>query len=340
MGYVIDAEGLDGALEKLRDEYVVYAPKVFEGGHAFSDLPLIRYGPISGIKEVVFDKKSAFSFKEALLSISQTLFFFTEDRVTEADPPEKGAIVFLRACDLNAVRRLDELYLYNGAPDYYYQRARERIRFVLMGCTEAFDSCFCVDMESNRAEGYDFSVEKDGDNYRIDNRRGEWGALFSANALGIAEVSPSFVTETRTRVALPETVPHDAASLPLWDEYDGRCVNCGRCNFVCPTCTCFTMQDLFYSDNGRAGERRRVWASCMVDGFSDVAGGGSYRQKNGQRIRYKAFHKIGDFKERFGYHMCVGCGRCDDVCPEYISFSATINKLSEALKGQPAGEVK
>ena len=58
-----------------------------------------------------------------------------------------------------------------------------------------------------------------------------------------------------------------------------------RHDCFCPTCTCFTMQDLFYSENGKVGERRRIWASCMVDGFTDVAGGGSYRKKNGERIR-------------------------------------------------------
>ena len=30
--------------------------------------------------------------------------------------------------------------------------------------------------------------------------------------------------------------------------------------------------------------------------------------------------------------MCVGCGRCDDVCPEYISFSHCLNRLSDAMK--------
>jgi anaerobic sulfite reductase subunit A len=92
------------------------------------------------------------------------------------------------------------------------------------------------------------------------------------------------------------------------------------------------MQDMFYTDNGSAGERRRVWASCMVDGYSDVAGGGSYRKKNGERMRFKALHKIYDHTKRFGRPMCTGCGRCDDVCPEYISFSGLINKLNAALE--------
>jgi anaerobic sulfite reductase subunit A len=92
------------------------------------------------------------------------------------------------------------------------------------------------------------------------------------------------------------------------------------------------MQDLFYSENGKAGERRRVLASCMVDGFTDVAGGGSYRKKNGDRMRFKVMHKVYDYKKREGYHMCVGCGRCDDICPEYISFSNIINKLEDGMK--------
>ena len=115
----------------------------------------------------------------------------------------------------------------------------------------------------------------------------------------------------------------------MWQEYGSRCIGCGRCNFVCPTCTCFTMQDIFYKDNPKAGERRRVWASCQVDGYSDIAGGHSFRQNQGERMRFKVLHKISDYKKRFGYHMCVGCGRCENVCPEYISYIACLQKLKE-----------
>ena len=146
------------------------------------------------------------------------------------------------------------------------------------------------------------------------------------------DVEVPFVSENQTHVHIPENLSIDVAKSSMWEEYNGRCINCGRCNFVCPTCTCFTMQDLFYTENGRVGERRRVWASCMVDGYTDVAGGGSYRKKNGERMRFKVLHKVLDYKQRNGYHMCVGCGRCDDVCPEYISFSNCINKLEQAMK--------
>ena len=87
---------------------------------------------------------------------------------------------------------------------------------------------------------------------------------------------------------------------------------------------------------GKVGERRRVGASCMVDGYTNVAGGGQYRRSKGERMRFKVLHKIYDFKKRFGYQMCVGCGRCDMICPEYISFSACINKVNQAVQEEAA----
>jgi hypothetical protein len=63
-----------------------------------------------------------------------------------------------------------------------------------------------------------------------------------------------------------------------------------------------------------------------------VAGGGQYRKTQGERMRFKTLHKIRDFRKRFGYDMCVGCGRCDDICGEYISFSNIINKVAAAVE--------
>ena len=63
-----------------------------------------------------------------------------------------------------------------------------------------------------------------------------------------------------------------------------------------------------------------------------MAGGHSFRGNKGQRMSFKVMHKVYDYKKRFGYHMCVGCGRCDDICPEYISFSSCINKLADAME--------
>ena len=141
----------------------------------------------------------------------------------------------------------------------------------------------------------------------------------------------AFCLENEVKVNIPENLEAKVMKSTMWEEYSQRCIGCGRCNFVCPTCTCFTMQDIFYKDNKKAGERRRVWASCLVDGYTSMAGGHEFRKDKGQRMRFKVLHKVYNYKKKWGYNMCVGCGRCDDVCPEYISFARIINKLQNAM---------
>lgn len=332
MGFSIQEAALNQLLARWQMEYTVYAPRVYRGGGRFSDTDCIRYGEISTAADIVFDRKSDYSFKEILTPVSQTLFFFTEGETKEADPPAKGAIVFLRSCDLHALRRLDAMYLSNGPADFYYGRLRDRLKIVLMGCSRSFESCFCVSMGTNVSTAYDMSIDRQPDGtYLIDCKDEAWAQCLAQAGGSQQEVVPAHVTENAVTVSIPDNLTAEVAKSAMWQEYDSRCIACGRCNFVCPTCTCFTMQDLYYSENGRAGERRRVWASCMVDGFTDVAGGGSYRQKNGQRMRFKVLHKVLDFRQRHGFQMCVGFGRCDDICPEYISFSHCINKLGDAM---------
>lgn len=333
MGFQLNQKAMQNILEKWQEQYLIYGPKRMAGEGMYSDTDIVRYGQIENIEEIEWEKKSDYSFKEVLLPISQTLFYFTEDSVKEADPEHrKKAIIFLRSCDMHAVKRLDEIYLNNGFEDYYYKRLREEVKFVVMGCRESFENCFCVSMGTNQPDEYDLALEKRDGIYYAVSRWEEINGLLKKHSEQEVDVEEAFVKENEISVSVPKNLSLDVMKSGMWEEYDSRCINCGRCNFVCPTCTCFTMQDIYYTDNGKAGERRRVHASCMVDGYTDVAGGGSYRSKNGERMRFKVLHKVYDYKKRNGYHMCVGCGRCDDVCPEYISFSHCVNKLEDAVK--------
>lgn len=344
MGFCLTEDGFNQVFKAWAGECRVFAPTRVAGGGLFSDNDRIRYAPVDTVQEIVFDEKASYSFKEALTPPSQTLFHFTDDAdpeaaVRETFAPATPTIVFLRACDLHAVRRLDAIYLQNGPEDVYYRRMRDKMRFVLLPCEQSFEHCFCVDMGTNRAENYDASIIRRDGKYIVDCRCDAWSALFASFSEGEADGTPPYVKENKVHASIPEGLSLDVMRSTQWDEYDSRCIACGRCNFVCPTCTCFSMQDFFYTDNGRLGERRRVWASCMVDGFTNVAGGGEYRSRNGQRMRFKALHKVYDFNKRFGFQMCVGCGRCDAVCPEYISFSHCINKL-ESMVGEVSGNAE
>ena len=332
MGFQISSKDMNLFFNEIKNDYDIYAPTIYEDGGRFSDTDCIRYGKINKFEEIEFEKKSEFSFKEVILPIVQTLFYFTEESVKEAEGRKKGAVIFLRSCDLNAVKRIDEIYLNNSCEDYYYKRLRDNVKFILIGCSNSFENCFCVDMNTNRATDYSLAINWSKDRLFIDCKDENWKLFFEKNSISQLEVTPNYVTENKIKVNIPEDLTTEVAKSSIWNQYDSRCIACGRCNFVCPTCTCFTMQDIFYRDNGRVGERKRVWASCMVNGYTDVAGGGSYRKQNGQRMRFKVLHKVLDFKQRFGYHMCVGCGRCDDICPEYISFSNAVNNLEKAME--------
>lgn len=330
MGYQIDKATMQSLFSDLLENHFIYAPKRFIGGGTFTDVDCIRYDKISAFDEIEFNEKSDYSFKEVLLPISETLFYFTETVMKESDPPPKDAIVFLRSCDLHGLKRLDTIYLENGAVDPYYKRLRDHTHFILIGCENTFENCFCVSMGSNKSDDYDAYIKVTEDAVFIDNH---WDLL--NKALEDAQtlfVVPDAVSTNNITVEIPELIPPSTFDAPLWDDYADRCIACGRCNFVCPTCTCFTMQDIFYADNGKAGERRRVWASCQVDGFTDMAGGHAFRENKGQRMRFKVMHKISDYQKRFGTQMCIGCGRCDDICPEYISFSNSINKVNSLVK--------
>jgi len=318
-------------MEEWSKKYDIYAPALFEGSGPFSDTDQVRYAKVTSLEEIVFDKKSNYPFKEAILPITQVLFYFTEDEVREAAPRGRDAVIFLRSCDFNALRSLDAIYIRNVIEDHYYKGVRERAKFVVMGCESSFDNCFCVDMETNTCSGYDAYIHLEADSVTLDIVNPELADSFSFESGENAQITPKFVTATTTRVNIPGNLDASVAGSDMWDEYHTRCTSCGRCNFVCPTCTCFSMQDVSYTDNGKCGERRRVWASCQVDGFTDMAGGHSFRANKGQRTRYRVLHKVYDFKKRNGYHMCVGCGRCSDACQEYISFSACVNKLEKAM---------
>lgn len=332
MGLRLTKDNFDKMLNCLKDEYKIYAPKVMVGKGRFSDTNMTRYGEINSIDDIEFNEKSSFSYKEVLLPITQTLFFFTEDKFSEASVEEKKLLIFLRSCDMHSLRRIDDIYLRNGFEDPYYKKLREKAKFIVMGCENSFENCFCVSMGTNKTDEYSAYIGLKDEEVVLDIKDKELKELFSEVQSSEEEVIPKFVEENETKVNIPDGMNLNLIKSKVWDEYSARCIACGRCNFVCPTCTCFTMQDIFYKDNENAGERRRVWASCQVDGYTDMAGGHSFRKSHGDRMRFKVMHKVYDYKKRWGYHMCVGCGRCDDICPEYISFSECVNKLEDAIE--------
>jgi len=337
MSYILSSEKADALFSELKKQYRIYAPKRFKAQGRFSDTDIIRYAEVSSLEEIVFDEKSDYPAKEVISPIQQALFFFTEDEYRTSKGNTKPILLFARPCDINAQHVQAKIYAGNGGfVDMYYERMRELVKFVLVECPNSDDTCFCVSMGSNKTDDYAMAIRVEAGGSVKFKVCDEKLMPFFSN-VPTAEFEPMFVEENETKVTLPDIsnkeILNKLKEHPMWKEYNGRCISCGACTIACSTCTCFTAKDIAYGDNPEVGERRRVTASCQIDGFSTVAGGASYRKTAGDNMRFKMLHKFHDYKARFGdSHMCVGCGRCIHRCPEFISVTNTLNKMCGAVE--------
>lgn len=336
MGYNLSFQEVNTLFEDLKKEYKIYAPKRFKKQGRYSDTDIIKYDEISTVEEIEFKEKSHYPVKEVITPITQTLYYFTEDEFRESSiGHNKKILIFARPCDINAQRRQDMIYLHNGNfEDTFYKRIRERVKFICIECVDGFDTCFCVSMNSNKTDDYSLAVRFNDSSLLFDVKDKEFSKFF--NDKTEEEFELKFIEENQAKVTIPEINDKEILiklkNHPMWDEYNKRCLGCGSCTIACSTCSCYTTRDIVYDSLGKIGERRRVQASCHIDGFDEMAGGHNFRTTKADKMRYKVLHKIHDYKAQFGdEHMCVGCGRCTDRCPEHISITATINKVNNAV---------
>lgn len=337
MSYKLKLQEVNELFNELKKEYIIYAPKRFEKQGRYSDTDIIKYDEINSVEEIVFKEKSTYPAKEVITPISQTLYYFIENEFRESTMKSKKKIlIFARPCDINAQKRQDNIYLKNGNfEDIFYKRVRDKVKFICMECTEGWDTCFCVSMNSNTVDDYSLAVRFNDDNLLFNVKDDSFSKYFEDKKKDEFELQ--FIKENKIKVEIPEIdnieILNKLKTHEMWEEYNKRCIQCGSCTIACSTCTCFTTTDIVHDAESNIGERKRIQASCHVDGFDEMAGGHVFRKTAGDKMRYKVMHKIHDYKAEFGNeHMCVGCGRCTDRCPENISITATINKVSKAVK--------
>ncbi len=341
MGYTLNRQQADALLAALSKDYTVYAPKRFLNQGRYSATDVIRYAEVERFEDIVWQTKSDYPAKEVLTPIQQALFYFTEDEYRESKGPKKPILILARPCDINAQHIQAKIYAGNGGyTDLYYERVREMVKFAMMECCGGDDTCFCVSMGTNKTSDYSLAFKFSDDGVQVQVTDNAFASYFGD--LPQTDYTPSFVEENELKVTVPDLSDKEVRkalkSHPMWQEFNSRCISCGACTVACSTCTCFTTRDVIYGDNPEVGERRRVTSSCQIAGFDQMAGQREFRSTAADRMRYKVLHKFHDYKARFGdSHMCVGCGRCTHRCPELISISATVNKVSAAVNEIKAG---
>jgi len=270
-------------------------------------------------------------------------------------PTRKFAFIGVRACEIHAIAIQDRVLLAGPYRDVPYETRRRDAFIVAVNCGTPAATCFCVSMNTGpKAEsGFDLALTEllgEGRHDFLVEVGSEAGrALLDQlphRAVSDPDLSAAEAVIARARGAMGRTLNTDGIkellqgnlNHPRWDEVAERCLTCGNCTMVCPTCFCTTVED--HSDlTGSTAERVRKWDSCFTLDFSYIHGG-SVRQTGGARYRQWMTHKLANWIDQFDSSGCVGCGRCITWCPVGIDITeeaAAIRATPQAIKGEQHG---
>ena len=291
--------------------------------------------------------------KKYLMPPRETLFGFStaQNRIEEPKIEAVPRVLFgLHACDINAINRLDEVFLDSEFPDPYYAAQRAATLIVGISCMPD-EHCFCTLWGTDEANrGYDLFLHDIGDRYLV-NILSVQAAETLARTTHAREAHPEDSAAFQRRqdefkAAFPE-MPDDSG-LPmlmdayyedtLWDELGARCLSCGACSSVCPTCHCFDIIDVL-GPGGDSGTRVRTWDSCCSPDFEVVAGGYNFEATAASRVRHRFYHKFLGYLNRHGEILCTGCGRCEVACKAHINPRAVIDGLQSQAVAARASKV-
>jgi len=321
-------EHLPGFLEALKAWGTLYAPvERAPGVFALEAIDDVTRARPDALRTIVPFKKLLLKPCFAMLESGGN----GSEAGSECRENDLGRTVFFGAhpCDVHALRILDLLYL-SDYVDSYYRRNRENLVVVGYGCTPD-DKCFCESLGTSSCdEGFDLFLTLLDGRYLVTVNTARGDDIVEAHS---SLFQPATRQDTREylerHVQRKEafTLSLDVTDLPyilelkkddpVWDELGKKCLCCGSCSMVCPTCSCFNVMD----EVPTGGEPRRVrcWDACLYRDYALVAGGHNFRADRADRVRNRYYHKQEAFVREFGMPSCVGCGRCIENCPTGIN---------------------
>jgi sulfhydrogenase subunit beta (sulfur reductase) len=268
-----------------------------------------------------------------------------ELRIEPTYEEKKRAIFGIRSCDVAGIDHLDRFFMGGAFKDIYYEKFRKNLFLVNLVCSDPDldidDDCFCMCADTGPAarDHFDLQLMDLGPEFLVLAGTPAGEALF-ADPL-FKKATPEHVTRRRQRLAelrksFKLSVSWYAAAIryitlgrvsdETWETIGNRCLECGGCTYVCPTCNCFTVTDR--KVGGGEVERLRLWDSCALGGFTRMAGGHNPRRAVHDRRNRRFFRKLAHyFIQRELSVACVGCGRCVNVCHGNVGMPAVVEIL-------------
>ena len=322
-------------LNRLTDTYRVFAPVFQDGNLVFSEV-------VSG-KQISWDcRNTKRTPKELFFPQSEALFRFRNGEVIEEEPDEGARVIFgMRPCDAKSMSLLDGVFDSEAFKDPYFVGRRNRTTIISVACVKPQTTCFCTSVGGSPAskEGADVLLFDLEESYLVEILTEKGRKLIEDLGALLTDAQETDLEERDELVeaaiaGMKSDVPiHGLKERldgmfedPLWDQIHLKCLGCGVCTYLCPTCHCFDIIDEAVDSKGR---RVRSWDSCMYPLFTLQAAGLNPRLSNKERIRQRMMHKFNYSVENYGHALCVGCGRCVRYCPVNLDIRQVIELITK-----------
>ncbi len=280
--------------------------------------------------------------KDSILPIMEKMFSFARDKDgynIEATPPDsKKQLIFgIRPCDARAMNILDMTFK-DTYQDTYYSSRRQNTFLVGLVCTNPYDSCFCTTLggsPSNTA-GVDIIFTDIGDNFIVEAITEAGKELLSKTNSLVQATEDELTRAEKSKEAAYQKVTRSIDTKGIdkrllasfdnqeyWQKVAAKCISCGICTLLCPTCYCFDINDEM---SDKRGARFRSLDSCAFSIYTKMPMENP-RAEKWRRVRNRVCHKYEFYPALFNTIACTGCGRCIRLCPVNWDITQTLNSL-------------